>query len=521
MNSFSQNKSKIFTIVYWLFVFFIVVPVIYTFGSALFFDGTLTSNLKLFTKETLLLLLNSSIIAFIVAVITTFLGTGFGFLLYKTNIKFNSLFKILFLIPLLISPYILAVAWKDFFSIFSLNFKIINSYFGVVLVLTFIYTPLAILIIGSAFSNIESHLEESGLLITNLKRVVFHIVFPLVKPAILSSFVLIFIFSISEFSIPAFFGVKVFTTEIFTQFSAFYNHSFAILQSTLLVFICIALLLTESKYISEAPFLSVGSKGSEQKIYKLSREGLFLFLLIGWFLISVIIPFITLFIQSFKAGTGQITKAFILLKPTILNSLGLAFSASVFIVFIGFVSAYFSNKNNKKSFDLILLIIFAIPSVVLGISFIKFYNRPILDFIYSGYIIILIAYIGKFSFISSKIIGNSLKQIPNSLSETAQLEGVTFNKIIRKIIIPLIVPAIFTSFIIGFIFSLGELGTTIMLYPPGTEIMPIKIFTIMANAPQALTSSMTLIVFAVTIVTITVLFFTVKLFFNSFGYYND
>lgn len=285
--------------------------------------------------------------------------------------------------------------------------------------------------------------------------------------------------------------------------------------------ICIGLLLTESKYLAEAPFLSIGNKGSKQKVYQLNKKGLFLFSLISWFLIAIVIPFVTLFIQSFKNGTEQFAKALDLLRPTILNSLGLALSASILIILVGFVSAYFSNKTNKKTFDLILLIIFAIPSIVIGISFIKFYNQPILDFIYSSYIIILIAYVGKFSFISSKIIGNSLKQIPNSLSEAAQIEGIAFYRTLKKIIIPLIVPAIFTSFIIGFIFSLGELGTTIMLYPPGTEIMPIKIFTIMANAPQALTSSMTLIVFLITIIILAVLFFIVKLFFNSFGFYND
>lgn len=67
-------------------------------------------------------------------------------------------------------------------------------------------------------------------------------------------------------------------------------------------------------------------------------------------------------------------------------------------------------------------------------------------------------------------------------------------------------PALFAAFVINFIFCLGELGTTIMLYPPGTEIMPIKVFTIMANAPQSLTSSMTLIVFSVTLLIITALY---------------
>jgi ABC-type Fe3+ transport system permease subunit len=148
------------------------------------------------------------------------------------------------------------------------------------------------------------------------------------------------------------------------------------------------------------------------------------------------------------------------------------------------------------------LIIFAIPSTIIGISFIKFYNRPELDFIYSTYAIILIGYVAKSSFISTKLIGNAIRQIPSSFNEVAIISGIPFYRRIQKILIPLIAPSLFASFIISFILNLGELGTTIMLYPPGTEIMPIKVFTIMANAPQALTSSMTLIVFIVTLLMI-------------------
>ncbi|MEA3445971.1 MAG: hypothetical protein U9R19_14725, partial [Bacteroidota bacterium] len=85
----------------------------------------------------------------------------------------------------------------------------------------------------------------------------------------------------------------------------------------------------------------------------------------------------------------------------------------------------------------------------------------------------------------------------------------------QKILIPLIMPSLFVTFIISFIFCLGELGTSIMLYPPGTEIMPIKVFTIMANAPQSLTSSMTLIVFSVTLLIIAGFKFLLKAFTRS------
>jgi len=519
-------KHPLYTVIFLSFIFFVVIPVIYTIGTALFVDVSFFDNLQLLDKETFFLLSKSIVVAFAIALFSTLFGTALGFLLYKTNIKSRSFFKIILLIPLFISPYILAVAWKDFFFIFFNSTNFISSYIGVILVLTTIFTPLSMLIIGNALSNINAQLEESGFVITNFRRVILRITLPLIKPALITSFVLVFIFSISEFSVPAFFEVKVFTTEIFTQFSAFYNHSLAILQSALLIIICVFLLFAERQYLADAPFLSIGSKGSSNKTYDIKRwSSLSLLFLFSWFFISILLPFTILFVQSFKEGISKFVQAFELLLPTFSSSIALAFAGALIIEVVGFSAAYYSTQQmktkNKKSFDWLLLIIFAIPSIIFGISLIKFYNHPILNFIYSSYAIILIGYVGKFSFISAKLIGNAIKQIPNSLDEAAQIQGITSYKRLIKILIPLIMPTLFVTFIISFIFSLGELGTTIMLYPPGTEIMPIKVFTIMANAPQSLTSSMTLIVFSITLFIIISFYFIVKPFIEKYSYTND
>lgn len=520
-----MNNKFLYRTVYLLFAFFVVTPVVYTLLVALFTDGSFLTNIANFKIDTFLLLGKSTFIAVVIAVLSTFFGTVLGFLLYKMNIKFREFFKVALLIPLFISPYVLAVAWKDLFYFLFDNTSFISSVSGVIIVLTTIFTPLSMIIIGSAFSNINMQLEEAGLLVTSFKNMIFKITIPLIKHALLSSFVLVFIFSISEFSVPAFFRVKVFTTEIFTQFSAFYNHSLAILQSFLLVFICIFLLFTEGKYIADAPFLSVGSKGMKNKTYDFKKWNQYgLYILFVWFFFSVISPFIILFIQSFKEGTSKFIQAFTLLLPTFGSSVQLAFIGAVLVVFVGFVTAYFGSRQKDKkggSFDLILLIIFAIPSTIFGISLIKFYNQPIFDFIYASYTIIVIAYVGKFSFISSRIIGNAIRQIPRSLEEAAEIQGVSPFKRITKILIPLIMPSLFISFMISFIFSLGELGTTIMIYPPGTEIMPIKVFTIMANAPQSLTSSMILIVFSVTLLIISGFFLVMRPFIKKSSYTND
>jgi len=504
--------QPLYTIILVLFVLFVIVPIAFTFLSVFFTDNSFMNNFHLVDIKLIILLAESISLAMVIGLFSTIFGAVLGFIIYKTKIYYASIFKILLLIPLFISPYILAVAWKDSFFIISNNSGVVSSYFGVILVLTSIYTPFSMLIVGSAFINISSDIEESALLITNTPRMIFKIVLPLIKPAIISSFILVFIFSISEFSVPAFMGVKVFTTEIFTQFSAFYNHSLAILQSLFLIIVCFLLLYSERKYISNAPFISVSDKGNYSKKYK-SKFGLVVVLL--WFVLTVLLPFATLVYQSFKDGVEAVLKAFELLLPTFLNSILLSLISAIIIVFIGFVISYNTRKMQNSVAVKLLLFAFTIPSIILGISLIKFYNQPIFNVIYSSYAIILIGFIAKFTFIATKLIDNSIKQIPESLIETVQIMGVKQFSIIVKIVIPLIISTLFVTFIIIFIFSFGELGTTIMLYPPGTEILPIKVFTIMANVSQSLTSAMSFIVFAVTLLIISILYLIFKISFND------
>ncbi|NPA35464.1 MAG: iron ABC transporter permease [Chlorobi bacterium] len=516
-NKTGRYNISVSTVIKWAFVVFVFLPLVYTFFLTFSGGDKLLENVSLMSGNTFFLFLKSTGIALGVATLSTITGTALGFLLYKTKIPFSGFLKLTVLIPLFLSPYILAVAWRDAFFMFFGNTGIISSTLGVILVLTTIYTPLSMLITGNAMAKIDSSIEESGVLLTTYSRMFFRIIIPLIKPALLSSLVLIFIFSISEFSVPAFFGVKVFTTEIFTQFSAFYNHSLAILQSSVLIIICIALLIAERRYLSEAPFFSIGVQGVKTRLYDNRKHHypLFLFPFI-WIIISVVFPFIVLLVQSADGGTYFLTQALKLLSTGFAPSFILAFAGAFIILVISFFAG--TERNNRKWFDFILLIPFATPSIIVGISLIKFYNHSALNFIYSSFAIILIGYVAKFTFIAEKLISNSVRQIPASFDEAARVAGISVFSRFRYILIPLILPSIFASYIISFIFIIGELGTTIMVYPPGTEIMPIKAYTIMANSPQQLTSSMSLIILTVTL-SLTVLFYMIgKKLMNRFSY---
>ncbi len=491
------------------------VPVIYALVTAFGELGFSEALANVLSADLRKLLLQSCADASLTALFSTALGTVLGFVLFKTKTVFGNFFKIAAFVPVFFSPYVLAVAWSDLFFMAFGSSRALYSHAGVIWILTLVYTPLSTLIIGSALANIDFGLEESGLMFAKPSSVISKIVLPLIKPALTASFILVFIFSVSEFSVPAFLHVKVYSTEIFTRFSAFYNHSLATAQSGVLIVVSIALLFVERKYISQAPFFSIGGKGKKTKTYDGKKTKLFGTIAVaGWFSVSVVLPFIVLVSQTFFAGKSRFAEAVKLLSPAFVNSVLLAFAGAIAITVTGFAAAYYSENTTHKKlasfFTRIMLILFAVPSAVLGISFILFYNARIFTFIYTSSFLIILAYAGRFAFIATKIVENSLKQIPASFKEVAILSGASEKSFTLKILLPLVSPALFAAFVSGFVFGFGELGATVMLYPPGSEIMSIKVFTVAANAPQNLTSAMTLTVFTVTLFFVSVFFFAGK-----------
>src|SRR3546814_934516 len=248
-----------------------------------------------------------------------------------------------------LSPYIFAVAWKDgFFWLFGNN-AAIYSEVGVILIHTLVFFPLAMLIMGSALSRIDASYEEAGLMVIPFGKMLVKIVLPLIRPALTISFLLILIFSLSDFSVPAFFGERTFTTEIFTQFSALYNFPLAIGQSVLLLFVCLLLMLAETRYLSDAPFFSVSVKGSGSKKYKMRNWQVFLHGLLWLLLILVLLmPVLMLVIQSLSGKALFFSEAWMLMRSAALQSVKLALWSTLLLTSVGLWMAYRSEEHTSE-----------------------------------------------------------------------------------------------------------------------------------------------------------------------------
>jgi ABC-type Fe3+ transport system permease subunit len=72
----------------------------------------------------------------------------------------------------------------------------------------------------------------------------------------------------------------------------------------------------------------------------------------------------------------------------------------------------------------------------------------------------------------------------------AAIHGISLGRYTGRILGPAILPSAGIACIIIALLATGEVGTALLLRPPGAESIPIQIFTIMANAPAALVAAL-------------------------------
>jgi iron(III) transport system permease protein len=492
------------------------------FGNSIYSGGEFSFDYYYDVFSTLKyvrVIINSLALASLTTILSGLLGVPAGFFLAKTNLPLKPFFKISFLIPFIIPSYVVGIAWANLLGRTGILNTLLSHYtplspdsisnfmyslYGASFILSINLFPVVMLMTEYALKNVNPRLEESGLMAGSIFQVVRRITLPLVAPAILSGMMIVFILSLSEFGIPSLLQINVLTTQIFTQFSAFYNEKAATAIAFPLMVITIILMIVEQAYFRGKSFEIVGRRASYSTIHYQERwltvTGILFCAFI--FMLCVIVPLTTLMVSSKTASAYY--DAFRLAKTGIKNTILYGSLGATFLTVVGFFLGYLSEKAQSKlrtSIAPFIWLFFAVPATVIGIGLIKVCNRPegIFRFIYGSLWIIILGYGARFLPLSSRIMANYFKQISNSTEEAGIVMGASWFRILRKIIVPLQGYGIIATWLISFMFCVGELGTTILVYPPGHETLPITLFTVMVNSPASIVSALSLILVVMTL----------------------
>lgn len=518
-------RSALIGLAFIVFAGLCVLPVVYMIGVSLV-DAESSVNLENYRRLLVeprqrALLLNSTLLGASSAVFGTLLGAPLGILLARARLPAKRLLRIALVIPLIIPPYVLALAWilltgstgllahtigRDLLSGWTYSFA------GAVVVLSLAYYPLSMLATEAAARRVDGHLEEGALLVTHTRRVMWRITLPLIAPMVAAAALTTFVMGLSEFGVPSLLRVRVYTTEVFTAFAALYDFGAATALAVPLLVVTVIVAVTIKLIIGER-FISLRRSIHPALPLTLGRWRVLVFGGITLVLTAaVVLPLIAL---AYEAGNvKRVASTFEGSREAIINSLLLAAIAATLIITLATFLGYWRGRVRTRwrgVFDLVLLVIFAVPSTVLGVGLIGLWNRPgLLGGIYTTQAIIIIAYIARFVTVAALILAASVRQIPESFEEAAEVAGGSWPRTFAQILLPNMRPGVVAAWLVSFILAVSELGTTILVAPPGESTLPVRIYTLIANTPSSEVAALALMEVGIILIPLSMLAFLTR-----------
>ncbi|MBA3438820.1 MAG: iron ABC transporter permease [Pyrinomonadaceae bacterium] len=503
-----------------LFGLLSVLPVIYMLGvSFVDANGEISfSNYRqlLLDARQRNLLWTSTLLGTGAALLATIVGAPLGLLLARAALPAKRLLRIALVIPLVIPPYVLALSWilisgsqgvvagwlgSDLLSEWTYSLT------GAIIVLGTSFYPLSMLATEAAARRVNGRLEEAALLVAPVRSVLWHISFPLIAPTVAAAALIIFVLTLAEFGVPGILRVRVFTTEVFTSFSAIYDFGQATaLAVPLLIVVLIVGILT--KLIIGERLLATRRSVHPGMILPLGRWRLVVIGALALILAaSIVLPLTTLAVESGRPG--RVASAAWMSGAAIFNSLFLACLGATLIVVLAVLLGSGRARMRARCgglVDLLFIVIFAVPSTVVGVGLIGLWNRAgVMGEIYSSQWIIVVAYLARFAPVAALMLAASVRQLPTSIEEAAKVAGASWIRTFTHIVLPQISTGLAAAWVVSFIFAFGELGTTLLVAPPGESTLPVRVYTIIANTPSTEVAALALLQVGIILIPLTLL----------------
>jgi iron(III) transport system permease protein len=484
-----------------VFIVCCVAPVFYLLFTSLASAETAYAAVLLDARQRGLLY-NTALLGTATAVVASAIGIPLGIALARVPLRRKQAIRLALAAPALVPPYVAALAWVYVGSNRDLVQAIIGrdllsewtySLPASVGVLSLVLYPLSMLTTEVALRRIDGRLEEAALMVAPPHRVLGRITLPLAAPSILAAALVIFVLAVSEFGVPGLLRVRVYTTEVFTAFAALYDFSRATLLSLPLLVLSAAVASGAAALFGER---LVTTRRHTRVLSPLlhARKRLAAIAIIVVIVLALGVP-ISILVRE-AAGTPLGT-ALGNSSQAILNSLMLSSAGATVIVAVSIWLGYAGARARRRIgqiADVTLVVLFAVPSTIVGVGLIGVWNRPgLIGIPYGTDAMFLLAYLARFVPVAALILAASVRYVPVSHEEAAAVSGAGWLRTLGRIVVPQIWLGVATAWVITFVLAFGELGVSILVAPPGEATLPIRIYTMIANAPSSQVASLALL----------------------------
>ena len=448
------------------------------------------------------------------------IGGSMAWLLSRTNIWGRKWFATALIVPYMLPAWTFALAWTNLFK----NRKVggqsgwleamgleppdwmAYGQFPIIVILSLHYAPFVILLFGNALRRFDSQLEDSARILGARRfTVTWKIIIPLMRPSLLSATILIFAKCLGEFGVAYVLGMpvrfEVLATSLYRSISSRQTGVAAVLAGAIILIGVISLLI-DARLVKEARrFVTIGSKGSMNRITKLGTWRLPATILAGTvFAVSVALPLSTLFLSTvmklpakftldnftwdYWIGTDLDTVAMrqgVLLTPDFWaaawNTLWIVGLASITAGLLGLLVGYVVVRTPVKPVGSFLRQVTFLPYLVPGIAFAVAYlslfavQRGPIPALYGTAMILILALMADQMPYASRAGISAMMQLGKDPEEAAQVAGAGWWTRMRRVVIPIQKGSLATGVLLPFISGVKGLSLVIVLAVPGTNLL--------------------------------------------------
>ena len=477
-----------------------------------------TSRLAMFNLWTLLL--NTLLLAFWTCVFAIIFGGTTAFLVTRTNMAWKKYISGIFIFPYIMPQWTLAVVWQNLFNsntVTGTSNGLLAALFGIempiwwckglfpsVVVLGMHYAPFAYILIGGIFKNMDANLEEAATILDTPKwKTMFRITLPMVKPAILSTLLLVLGGAMGSYPVPHYLGLSTLSTK-YISLNSKYTGEASILAIIMMLFGVIIMILNQFSLTSRKNYTTVTGKSGQISKINLGKAGKYVIALILVILtfFTSIYPIISFAFETFLPNPGDYSFLYtgnpdnltlkwwitsenltengmygqvgMLYNKTIWNAykgtLLTAVACALIAGSVGTLLGYAVSKQRRSKWanyvNSMAFLPYLMPSIAVGVAFFILFSGEKLN-LYNTYTLLIIVGTIKYIPFASRNALNSMLQLSGEIEEAAIIQDIPWTKRMTRIIIPIQKSSIISGFLLPFMTCLRELSLFMLLCTQG------------------------------------------------------
>jgi iron(III) transport system permease protein len=344
-----------------------------------------------------------------------------------------------------------------------------------------------VMLLAPAFRNLDAAFEEASKISgASGRHTFFHIVIPVMMPAILVTTILGIIRSLEAFEIELLLGtpigLQVYSTkihELVTWEPPQYPPAMAL--STVFLGVLLFMVALQRKYIGKRNYETITGRGFSIRPTQLGRWRYPAFALVLLFAMFVtLVPTALLLLGTFMRLFGffnilnpwtldnwRATFSDPVLMRSLWNTLAIGLGSGLVGVFFFSFIAYVIVKTRYAGrwvLDFLSWLPWSIPGILLGVALLwTFLQTKIFLPIYGTIYLLMIAMVIKSMPFGTQMIKTVLIQLGSDLEEASKVCGGTWFHTFRRVILPLTMPALITVGLVGFISAARDISTVVLL----------------------------------------------------------